>query len=269
MKTYRFLAIAPFILIGCGDDSGGGNDTTTTTGDTSDTSNNQCDDNVTPGVSPLTGVNTNVTVTNPNPTNDGCTSASVNNTEGARYPWGGMTVDGRVYTCNGCPGGFPHAQGVYRVHGLSLANGDVCPDTSSNDCNENYSLPDPDDDYTETLWLDGNTFRIHQGGKDATNLVIGGYYFCGMQPEGPNEHVVWVITEATPNTVTGLKVGDMMESGKILGTESNILIYWYEELNSPESTNPPPLEFKYAMYGETDPYGNTASDPFGETPCLE
>jgi len=270
MKSLRFLTIVPFVLIGCGDDAGG-SDTTNTTDATNnnDTNNNTCDDNVAPGVSPLTGVNTNVSPvpTNPNPSNDGCTSAPIANTTGAKYPWGGETVSGRTYTCNMCPFGYPGAQGVWRMHGFSLANGNPCQSLSDPACNENFTEPKAaDGDFSETIWIDGNTFRIHQKNGSATpDLVLKGYYFCGSKPEGPQEHVVWKILEATPNTVTGLKVGDFFESDRLGVTGPGPSTYWYDDVNS-DNTGDNQIG-TYCGYGTKDPYDNVCTDAFGETPC--
>lgn len=194
MKSLRFLAVAPFILIGCGDDeNNNGSDATTSTSNPD--TNTNCEEPA-PGTSGLTGVNTAVTPqpTDPNPGNDGCTSPVISNT-GLKYPWGGATVAGRTYTCNACRFGYPFAQGAYRLHGFSKEDGSPCGSLSDTDCAENYSEPKPaEGDFAETLWLDGNTFRVRQkNGSAAGDIEIKGYYFCGMKPEGPNEHVVWAI----------------------------------------------------------------------------
>src|SRR5262245_5121234 len=57
----------------------------------------------TTGVSPLTGVNTDVTVTSPT-RNPACDTSEVDpGPHGATYPWGGLTAGGQEYTCNRCP----------------------------------------------------------------------------------------------------------------------------------------------------------------------
>lgn len=262
MIRYMPWIAAPFFALAACDSDSGSSDTTDTTGGDTTTG----DTNVPAGTSALTGVNTNVTKTDPNPGNVGCGSTPISNTAGAKYPWGGETVAGRTYTCNVCRGGVPDAQGVWRLHGWSLANGNPCPTLSDPACNENYSEPKAGDgDFSESIWIDGNTFRIHQkNGSAAPDLVLKGYYFCGSKPEGPQEHVVWKILEATPSGLPGLSAGDFLESDKLGVSGPGPSTYWYEALNS-ENTGKNDIG-TYCSYGSKDPYDNVCADPFGETP---
>lgn len=258
MKSLRFLVVVPFILIGCGDDESSGNDATTTT--TADTSG---DTNVTPGTSAVTGVNTNVTPvpTNPNPTNEGCdSSTAASNTTGAKYPWGGLTVEGTAYTCNGCPFGKAEAQGMYRLHGFADADGDPC-DPEDAGCEADYSTPDPVTDLAEILYFDGNTwyskYKDVKAEGGSKTVETRGYYFCSMKPENSNAHTFWFTLDAEPEGTLGANTGDVKRSDVILGTNANLLIFWFDGL-----TGATGQQYKYCKFGEVDTYGNTCGNPF-------
>lgn len=257
----KYLLVAPFILIGCGDDTTttGSDATTTTTTDTS------TDTTVTPGTSAVTGVNTNVTKTNPNPTNANCDlSTAQNNTTGAKYPWGGLTVDGVTYTCNGCPNGYGIAQGKYRLHGFATSDGSAC-NPSDSGCDADYNTPDAATDLGEILFFDGNTWydKYHDAkaaGGPAT-VESRGWYFCAMKPEHANAHTLWVTTEVSPTgSPLGGAVDEVKESDPILGSSDNILIFWYNDVNA--SNGDPGVQYKYCKFGVTDTYGHTCADPF-------
>ncbi|MCC6619713.1 MAG: hypothetical protein IT385_00570 [Deltaproteobacteria bacterium] len=255
MKSLRILAIVPFMLIGCGDDGDGGSDTTTTTS-TTDTSTD-----TTPGVSPVTGVNTNLNITNPNPTNSGCDgSTAQTNTTGAKYPWGGLTVSGTNYTCNGCPFGYGVAQGMYRLHGFADENGDPCNPEDAG-CEADYTTPDAATDLAEILYFDGNTwyskYKDVKAAGGPQTVESRGYYFCSMKPENPNAHVFWYTTDAEPEGTLGANTGDIKRSDVILGTAANLLIFWFDGLTG-ETGN----QYKYCRLGEVDTYGNTCANPF-------
>lgn len=256
MKVLSALFLASLTLIACGDDNG-----TETDGTSSTTTNNPDTSSCEPtaGESAITGVNVNVTETNPNPNNDGCTGP-ITTGQGVQYPWGGETYDGVDYTCNACLRGIPGVQGAYRVHGMSLANGDVCTDTGSAECVENYSTPSATGtEFIETFWIDGNTWRLHQkNGGAIADITMQGYFFCTMKPQSTDERLVFVITEADPGNVTGLQAGDKFHAEtKFPGNATNFLMIWGGDTN----------QYKYCRYGETDPLDNTCADPFGEAPC--
>ncbi|MFO0747687.1 MAG: hypothetical protein U1F43_18780 [Myxococcota bacterium] len=255
MKRLQYLLVAPFFLIACGDDTGSGTDATNTTnGDTST-------GDVAPGTSALTGVNTNVTKTNPNPTNANCDlSTAINNTSGAKYPWGGLTVSGRTYTCNGCPNGYAIAQGEYRAHGFSDSNGAACA-AQGDDCTSDFSFPNPDTDLAEYFAFDGNTWKRQyhdvKGNKQAT---ANGWYFCGMKPEGPQAHVVWYTLSASGDADIAAK-DQIVESDVILGSENDIHIFWFDDVNAINGTTPG-IAFDYCKIGTSDPNGVACDNPF-------
>ena len=92
MKRFMPLLFVPFVAVAaCGDDDGG-NTTPDATSPSETTETTQ--ETSTPGVSPKTGVNTAVSgITEPE-RNAGCDDAKVLSASGAKYPWGGATLEG-------------------------------------------------------------------------------------------------------------------------------------------------------------------------------
>ena len=200
-----------------------------------------------PNVSPLTGVNTNVQVTpvTPNPL---CDPSQVDlGPHGATYPWGGLTVAGKRYTCNRCPTGLRDFQGRWRAHGWDSA-GD--PD---------YALgmtAGPDD--AETLFVDGNTFysRIYDRQDDAS-VEVRGWFFCGQKPEQSDEHLFWVVLEASPPGTFGFSPGTIFETDVILSAfNDNKLITYLDDIGAPTS-----VDIGYCRI-DTTRAGQVCNDPF-------
>lgn len=204
-------------------------------------------DTASSNVSPCTGVNVAVTVTTPTP-NPSCDPRRVEpGPFGYVYPWGGATLQGKNYTCNKCPGGLRDFQGKWRAHGFT-EGGD--PD---------YSLgaeAGPDD--AELLFIDGNTFysRIYDRQTDVT-VELRGWFFCGQQPEQPNEHLYWFVLEANPAGTWGYDAGTVFESDVILswGNDRKLII-WFDELGASTSA-----DIGYCQIGTTAG-GQFCNDPF-------
>lgn len=236
--------LASFPLVACDSDDGNNNtgDTTDTTqpGDTTDTTQ--------PGVSALTGVNTNVTVTPPTP-NASCDASEVDTgTHGSTYPWGGLSAGGSSYTCNKCPSGLQDFQGSFRAHGYA-------EDETTPDYDKGNSAATGD---AEILFIDGNTWysKLYLKDGDITEEKRG-YFFCSQQPEHPNEHLFWVITEVVDDGGSGLEAGDVLRTDVILsqGTDRK-LIYWFRDLTGQLYD-----QFGYCKIG-TQAEGKTCNNPF-------
>ena len=242
MKRYMpWIAVPFFALAACDSDDGN----TTTPDGTTDTTGS---DTVTPGTSAVTGVNTNVTVTAPT-RNANCDNTEVDNgNNGAKYPWGGLTVDGTAYTCNRCPTGLADFQGKWRAHGF--ADDQVTPDYDKGN--------DADTGDAEVLFIDGNTWYSHLSDhQDQKSVETRGWFVCTQQPEHPNEHLFWVTLQAVPEGTLGANNGDINESDVILSSGSDKkLIAWYDSTTSEQN-----VQIGYCKIG-TSSGGQTCNDPF-------
>lgn len=246
MKRYMpWIAVPFFVLAACDSDDGNG-----TTPDATDTTAGETGaDTVTPGTSALTGVNTNVTVTTPT-RNPGCDNSEVDNgSNGIKYPWGGLTVDGVSFTCNKCPTGLADFQGKWRAHGFK--------DEEQSD--PDYSKgADADNDDAEVLYIDGNTWYSHlHDHQEMKSVETRGWFLCTQQPEQPNERLFWVTLQASPEGALGANAGDINKSDVILSSGSDRkLIFWYD--TTAGETNYP---IGYCKIG-TAAGGQTCNDPF-------
>lgn len=199
-------------------------------------------------ISPCTGVNTNVTVTTPNP-NPSCDPGEIDRGPFGfvTYPWGGRTIGGKAYTCNKCPGGIRDFQGKWRAHGFT-SDGEI-----------DYSLGAvAGSDDAELLFIDGNTFysRIYDLQEDKT-VELHGWFFCGQQPEQADEHLFWVVLDATPDGTWGYTAGTIFESDVILSwANDRKLITWFDDLGANTSA-----DIGYCQIG-TAAGGQLCNDPF-------
>ncbi len=245
MKRYMPWVVMPFLtLLGC--DSDDSNPSDTTGGDTTDTTGGDTvPDTVTPGVSALTGVNTNVTVTEPTP-NAGCAASEVDNGDhGASYPWGGLTAAGTSYTCNKCPSGLQDFQGMFRAHGF--AADETTPDYDKG--------ADASSDDAELLYIDGNTFYFKLYDKQTnTTDEARGWFFCSQKPENNGEHLFWVVTDGIQGAPQD---GDINRTDVILSQGADRkLISYFDELTG--QTN---VQIGYCKIG-TSSGGKTCNNPF-------
>lgn len=240
----RFFPLI-ILLAACGPDDETKTDATTPTTTATDTASPN--DTTGSQTSQLTGVTTPASP-DPEPTaNAGCagaTNLTYAPTEGLAYPWQGLDLGAKDYTCNGCKSGDPNLQGSWRVHGFANPDG-----TGDMD----YDHPDALTDYGETLKIDGNTFEVHI--RDATqpegerDSIYRGWYFCSQKPEQNNEHLYWVVTEVDDGEQT---VGTVIETDVVLtGGANNINMYWYEAPGAPQSLN-----LQYCRVGTTNPDNN-------------
>jgi hypothetical protein len=230
----------PFVaLFGCDSDD------KKTTDTTADATGDVGAETSTPGVSPLTGVNTNVTVTTPT-RNANCDDSKVDTgNHGAKYPWGGLTAGGMTFTCNKCPTGLADFQGMYRAHGFA-------DDKTTPDYEKGGSAATGD---AELLVIDGNTWYSKVYDKQSnTTQETRGWFFCSQKPEHPNEHLFWVNTEVVQGEA---QVGGVNRSDVILsqGTDRK-LIFWFDELAG--DTN---VQIAYCKVGTTF-NGKTCNNPF-------
>lgn len=237
--------LASFPLVACDSDDGEKD----TTSDTTDTSQpGDTTDTTQPGVSALTGVNTNVTVTTPTP-NASCNAGAVDTgTHGAKYPWGGLTAGDKNYTCNKCPGGLQDFQGSFRAHGYAA-------DETTPDYDKGNSAATGD---AEILFIDGNTWYSKFYDKQSnTTQETRGYFVCTQQPEHPNEHLFWVVTEVVDDGGSGLEAGDILRTDVILSQGSDRkLIYWFDDLVGQTY-----VQIGYCKIG-TAAEGKTCNNPF-------
>jgi hypothetical protein len=244
MKRFMPWVVTPFLaLAACDSDEGNNNTDTTDTTQPSDTN-----DTTQPGVSALTGVNTNVTVTTPTP-NASCAANEVDTgTHGAKYPWGGLTAGSTSFTCNKCPGGLQDFQGSFRAHGY--AADETTPDY---DKGNNAATGD-----AEVLLIDGNTWysKFYDKQSDTTQETRG-FFMCSQQPEHPNEHLFWVVTEVVDDGGSGLEAGDVLRTDVILSQGADRkLIYWMDDLVGQTY-----VQIGYCKIG-TESGGKTCNDPF-------
>ena len=261
-------AFSALFVVACGDSTSTPTDTVagdTHTTDTTTTDTFAGDTTTNPTTSAITGVSTaGVTCTEPTPT--GCTDTLVAG-GGFTYPWCGLNIpasksaSGAAYdfTCDTCPSGIPGLSGMYRVYGFEdNGNGAASVD-----------LPDPAQ-YAETLYVDGNTFRIHvrdaQGGP-VTEAEYAGWFLCTDKGELTNRHLFWVITDVS---ISGLDaaVGQVFESDFLnsLSDTSGVNIAWFtsDKLavanNSCTAAAPCPT-WSYCKIGSTLS-GKECYDPF-------
>ncbi len=229
MKRFMPFMFVPFVAVAaCGDDGGTDNPDVTSPSETTETTQ----ETSTPGVSPLTGVNTAVSgITEPE-RNAGCDDNKVLSASGAKYPWGGATINGTTYTCNGCPNGHPDIQGTFRGFGFE-------PDEETSDYSKGA---DASSDDADLLVVDGNTwyseiFDIQTG----TTQIARGWYFCSQKPEHPNEHVFWTTTAGDEGP------GSVSRSNVVLAQGNNqILMEWFYELTGQQYT-----QIAYCRVGST------------------
>lgn len=244
MIRYMPWIVAPFLALAACDSDSDSDTTDTTGGDSSDTA----DTNVTPGTSAVTGVNTNVTVTTPT-RNAGCDNTDVDNANhGAKYPWGGATINGTTYTCDRCPNGLADFQGKWRAHGFA-ADGET-PDYSKGG--------DATTDDAEVLFIDGNTWysQLHDQ-QEGKSVETRGWFFCSQKPEHPNEHLFWYTIEAKPEGQLGATSGEYNESDVILSQGGDKkLIAWYDTVGGASSAS-----IGYCKIG-TVSNGQTCNNPF-------
>ena len=254
------LALVLSLTAACNDSGSGTPDTTDTTDTTandtttSDTQTTNATETtvatdtdtgeVAAGTSPLTGVNTNVTVTEPTP-NAACATADHPSaaTGGAEYPWGGLTVGTTAYTCNGCPDGLPELQGSWRLHGFQDPPNDETPD---------YNYPDPATKGAFELLVDGNTFMVRDSDPSAgTDVVSRGWYFCSQKPENDHKYLYWVdLGKSGADAIT--RTDTVLTDGT-----NNLLLFFFANAVSGTESLPYPL----CRLGTTR-NGQTCDDPF-------
>jgi len=245
----------------CGDDSSTSDATSTT--DTSTTTDTATATDTTSGgdtsgaaSSALTGVDKPANPKAEPTPNAACATTEANPdydpTGAFTYPWEGATVNGTAYTCNGCKSGDPKIQGKWRVHGFENPDGTGDAD---------YDFPDPETDYAETLFVDGNSFEVHL--KDAKapsgqqEARYRGFYFCSEMPEATAPHLYWIVTEVDLGSD---QPGDVFESDVIQpGGSDNNLIYWYNEVGGTQNK-----DFQYCKIGTVNPDNSeqTCTNPF-------
>ncbi len=250
MKRFMPLMFVPFVAVAaCGDDDGGN-----TTPDADATSPSETRDTTTqevgPGISPITGVNTNVTVTEPT-RNAACSNDEFFTGTGAKYPWGGFTMGDTTYTCNACPNGDPQLAGAWRAF-----------EFDEEDDLEDYDKPDPSD-YAEVITIDGNTFKyeIFDSAGSPKDIVARGYYACLQQPEHPNKHYLWVVTEGQ-GTGQWYSTGGSFGSDVILIMQNDWRAYWFNDIRTTNAEKPKGDDEKpYCKVG-TSKNGKDCVNPF-------
>lgn len=245
MKRFMPIMFVPFVAFAACDSDpetkADADATSTPDGDTAQ-------ETVTPGTSALTGVDTNVTVTTPTP-NAGCDQTKVDNgNNGAKYPFGGLEVGGKSYTCDKCPTGLKEFQGKWRAHGF--AADETTPDY---DLGSDASTGD-----AEILFIDGNTWYSQIHDKQLQQSVeTRGWLLCSQKPEHPNEHLFWTTLSAVPAGTLGANNGDINESDVILSSGSDkVLIAWYDEVGGNTS-----VQIGYCKVG-TSSGGKECNNPF-------
>jgi len=196
--------------------------------------------------SALTCVETDVGVTPVTP-NPQCAEADSEfpNPGGLTYPFGGLTVGGTSYTCNGCPNGHPDIQGRWRFHMMGRQEN---PDLVD------YTLPDPVTDYAQVLFVDGNTF--YWGVRDVQEQRTAqhrGYYFCSMRTENSAKHIYWVFTDSDESD----SVSRILRTDTILSGGSNNFLFsiFDSPTGGSEFQN-----FYYCRFGSSKD-GHTCGDP--------
>ena len=205
-------------------------------------------DIVTPGVSELTGVLTEVSVTTPTRNADCDDGAIDTGVYGAKYPWGGLAVDGLTFTCNKCPGGLPDLQGQFRAHGWDGDWGGT-PD---------YDIGNsPAKGDAEVLFIDGNTWysKLYFRSENRTEETRG-YFFCSQRPEHANEHLFWVITEVVDDGGIGLDAGTVWRTEVISSGAERKVISWFADLSGEQN-----VQTGYCRIG-TEFADKACNDPF-------
>jgi hypothetical protein len=240
------MAVPALALAACGDDDTGGTTDATTQSDGTGSPDGEVNTPV--GTSALTGVNTNVSVNTPT-ANPSCPANEVDNgSKGIKYPWGGLTADGKNYTCNKCPTGLADFQGMWRSHGFGAD--EATPDYSKGG--------DADIDDAEIFYIDGNTwYSMFRDLQTNQTLETRGWFVCTQQPEHPNEHLFWVTLEAIPAGTFGANAGSIDESDVILSQGSDKkLIFWYDSVGGNTG-----IQIGYCKIGTTS-NGQTCNNPF-------
>ncbi len=192
---------------------------------------------VVPGVSPVTGVDTNVTVTEPERAG-GCDDSDVDPADyGASYPWGGLTAGGKSFTCNSCPNGLEGFSGVWRAFG-----------------DEDFSIGSgANDTDIDRLAIDGNTFFGYTR-FDGVESEFRGWFLCSQQPEHPNEHLYWVVLDASGPLYTA---GAVYRTNRILSSgDDQRLLEYFDDLETTSSFLLP-----YCRIGARDEEGRLCNDP--------
>ena len=219
------VVLAAFVgLAGCDDDGG------------------STADILEPGKSPLTGVQTNVTKTEPTP-NPECAAADVIPGSGAKYPWGGFAAGGTTYTCNACPNGHGDMQGSYRFHGFDDGREQV-----------DYSYPNPTE-YKEVVKIDGNTFytAVEDNIEGHSAYYTRGWYFCSQPPENGSKHLFWVSLDSDDPT----QKTSVAETDPILSDgPDNTRLFFYDQIGGTTGT----ARLYCKIGSERD--GQTCTDPF-------
>jgi hypothetical protein len=242
------------LLMACGDDGGGpgpGTDTATG-GDTANTiplpgGISYCDPGTaTATKSGVTCVETNVQVEPVTPNASCFANDEIIEHTGLAYPWGGATIGGRTFTCNGCPNGLPILQGRFRVHGY-------LPDSDTVD----YREPDPVTDLAWILFIDGNTFfTIEYDAQRQRTSWSRGRYFCSMKAENGAKHLYWQDLESSNSA----SVGQWTRTDTILssGGGKNLLIKFFNSVNTSDASG---IDFPFCKIGTTTD-GQLCNDPF-------
>ncbi len=195
----------------------------------------------------ITGVETNVQVTAPTP-NEACfIGDSVISSSGPAYPFGGATIAGTTFTCNGCPNGVPEMQGRYRVHGFAENSDSV-----------DYSIPDPSVGRADVLFVDGNTFYYGTHNPvTQQSFQSKGYFFCSMKAENSGKHLYWNDLEASDPQA----IGNWTRTDVVLSQSGgkNILLWYFD---SPSTSDSGSVDVPYCRIGSTTD-GQVCTDPFG------
>ncbi len=196
---------------------------------------------VVPGVSPVTGVDTNVTVTEPERAG-GCDDSEVDSADyGASYPWGGLAAGGDSFTCNSCPNGLDGLSGVWRAFGIN------------NSGDEDFSVGGTANGDVDRLAIDGNTFFGYTR-FDGEESEFRGWFLCSQQPEHPNEHLYWVVLDATGPLYAE---GAVYRTNRILGGGGQRLFEYFDDLETTSSFQVP-----YCRIGAVDAQGRLCNDPY-------
>ncbi|MFT7582379.1 MAG: hypothetical protein ACI9MR_004061 [Myxococcota bacterium] len=202
----------------CDDDAAGG-DTTAT--DTADTTTDTGDTNTTPGTSAVTGVSVAADCNGVDQT--GCT-ATYQGTGGFTYPMCPPTIGSTDYTCQKCPSGIAGLQGMYRVFG---EDENMEPD---------YSTPDPDTDYAELLFIDGNSwYSVIKDARNGSTAETRGYYMC-VDAGQRGEQIFFITTDVSQAGAGGAKVGDVTETDLIASGTDVINLFYYTEAGTAVDT---------------------------------
>lgn len=204
MRTWQraltFLALTGAAALGgCGGTSAPSSSSDTTASSSDTTASQDVADG---GTSDSTGGNSDTASDVPKVTRNPKCGKPDDDIYGKKRPWTGFSSGGKTFTCNVCPGGIDFFQGSWRFI--------------------DFKTEDPatplKDGYKEGLYVDGNTFRYRQAGKDEgkdVDATLEGWYFCTDPAEfNPKDGagVVFVLDKVTPNGAFGNDTGSVFRA---------------------------------------------------------